>query len=143
MSKQSRKNRGFTLIEVMVVIAILGILATLVVPRVMNRPDEAREVKAQSDLAAIESALDLYRLDNGIYPTTEQGLEALTAKPTQAPVPRIFPDGGYMRRLPQDPWGNNYIYIHQGPGSFDLLSFGADGREGGEGINADISLGSQ
>ncbi len=134
-----RKNAGFTLVEVMVVIAILGILGALVIPRVMDRPDEARLVKAQSDIQAIESALNLYRLDNGVYPTTEQGLAALVEKPTRGPMPRRYPDGGYLNQIPEDPWGRPYVYLRDSPGDFEVLSLGADGREGGEGINAEIS----
>lgn len=139
MKSRRQRNQGFTLIEVMVVIAILGILGALVVPRVMDRPDEARLVKVQSDLQAIESALNLYRLDHSAYPTTEQGLEALVQKPTQGPIPETFPEGGYMSSVPEDPWGKPYVYLRDGAGRFEVLSLGADGQEGGDGIDADIS----
>ena len=133
-------QRGFTLIEVMVVVVSLGILAAVVVPRVMDRPDQARTTKVQSDIRAIESALNLYRLDNFGYPTTEQGLRALVQRPTGQDAPRNWRDGGYLDRLQQDPWGNDYQY--QTPGRdgrlFDLYSYGADGRAGGTDNNADI-----
>lgn len=123
----------------MIVVVILGILASIVVPRVMDRPDEARLVKVQTDLRAIASALELYRLDNFDYPTTDQGIEALVRKPTRPPVPKGWKTGGYLDRLPEDPWGNPYQYLKPGlNGSFDLYSFGADGRASGEGMNADV-----
>lgn len=132
-------QRGFTLIEIMVVIVILGILATVVVPRIMDRPDQAKIVKAQSDIRAIEAALNLYRLDNFNYPTTDQGLEALVRKPSGSPEPRNYKVGGYLDRLPKDPWGNDYQYLNPGRrGQIDIFSYGADGQPGGEGINADI-----
>jgi general secretion pathway protein G len=131
--------RGFTLIEIMVVIVILGILAALVVPRVLERPDEARAVAAKSDVAAILAALKLYRLDNQRYPTTEQGLSALVAKPTAAPIPPNWKPNGYLERLPKDPWGQPYQYLNPGlHGEIDVFSFGADGQPGGNGIDADI-----
>lgn len=136
---QAKRQRGFTLIEIMVVIVILGILASVVVPRIMDRPDEAKIVKAKSDIRAIEAALNLYRLDNFNYPTTDQGLEALVKKPTGSPEPRNYKQGGYLDRLPKDPWGNNYQYLNPGRRSqIDIFSFGADGQPGGEGTNADI-----
>jgi general secretion pathway protein G len=131
--------RGFTLIEVMVVIVILGVLAALVVPRIISRPDEARAVAAKQDIATISQALKLYRLDNQRYPTAEQGLAALTAKPELAPVPPNWKPGGYIERLPKDPWGNAYVYVNPGlHGEIDVLSLGADGKPGGEGLDADI-----
>jgi len=123
----------------MVVIVILGVLAALVVPRVLDRPDEARAVAAKSDLATIYSALKLYRLDNQRYPTTEQGLNALVAKPDAAPVPPNWKPGGYLERLPKDPWGRPYQYLNPGlKGEVDVFSYGADGQSGGTGIDADI-----
>ena len=130
---------GFTLIEIMVVIVILGILAALVVPRVLERPDEARAVAAKSDIATIMQALKFYRLDNQRYPTTEQGLAALVARPTQAPVPPNWKANGYLERLPKDPWGHAYQYLSPGlRGEIDVFSLGADGQAGGTGIDADI-----
>jgi general secretion pathway protein G len=131
--------RGFTLIEIMVVIVILGVLAALVVPRVLERPDEARAVAARSDIAAIIAALKLYRLDNQRYPTTEQGLAALVQKPTEAPVPGNWKPGGYLERLPRDPWGTPYQYLNPGlKGDIDIVSYGADHQPGGSGIDADV-----
>jgi general secretion pathway protein G len=130
---------GFTLIEVMVVVAILAILAALIVPKVMSRPDEARIVAAKQDISAIAQALKLYRLDNLRYPTSEQGLASLVTRPTLAPVPANWKAGGYLERLPKDPWGNPYQYLNPGlHGEIDVFSFGADGIAGGEGIDADI-----
>lgn len=132
-------HSGFTLIEVMVVVVILGILAALVVPRVMSRPDEARIVAARQDIAALGQALKLYRLDNQVYPTTEQGLQALVDKPTTAPAPPNWKPGGYIDRLPKDPWGHDYRYLSPGAHSeIDIFSLGRDGETGGEGSDADI-----
>jgi general secretion pathway protein G len=130
---------GFTLIEVMVVIAILAILAALIVPKVMSRPDEARVVAARQDIAALAQALKLYRLDTKRYPTTEQGLQALVARPSQAPVPENWKAGGYVEKLPLDPWGKPYQYLNPGlHGETDVFSYGADGAPGGEGFDADV-----
>lgn len=134
-----RRARGFTLIEVMVVIAIIGILATLIVPKIMNRPDQARRVAATQDIATVMQSLKLYRLDNGRYPTTEQGLRALVTKPSTDPVPNNWKDGGYLEKLPNDPWGNAYQYLNPGVhGEIDVFSYGADGKAGGDGNDADI-----
>ncbi|MBK1672915.1 type II secretion system protein GspG [Ectothiorhodospira shaposhnikovii] len=144
MNIHPRRQGGFTLIEVMVVVVILGILAAIVVPRIMDRPDEARITKVQNDIRALESALNLYRLDNFVYPSTDQGLQALVQRPSGQPEPRNWRQGGYIDRLPMDPWGSPYQYLHPGTrGEFDLYSFGADGRPGGEGINAEIGNWSQ
>lgn len=131
--------RGFTLIEILVVIVILGVLAALIVPNVISRPDEARATVAKSDIAAIMSALKLYRLDNQRYPTGEQGLAALVAKPEQPPVPPNWKPGGYLEKLPKDPWGRPYVYLNPGVrGEIEVMSFGADGQAGGSGPDADI-----
>lgn len=131
--------RGLTLIEVMVVVVILGVLAAMIVPSVIGRPDEARAVAAKQDIAAIVQALKLYRLDNHQYPTTEQGLQALATLPTIAPIPANWKSGGYLERLPKDPWGKPYLYLNPGiRGEIDVLSYGADGTQGGSGRDADI-----
>ncbi|MDV3239301.1 MAG: type II secretion system major pseudopilin GspG [Gammaproteobacteria bacterium] len=125
-----RRNSGFTLIEVMVVVVILGILAAIVVPRIMDRPDEARITKARQDIRALESALNLYRLDNYTYPTTDQGLEALVQRPT-SPEPPRWKEGGYVDRLPMDPWQRPYQYLSPGShGAVDIYSAGPDGQSG-------------
>jgi len=130
---------GFTLLEVMVVVVILGILAALVVPKILSRPDEARVTAAKQDIASVMQALKLYRLDNQRYPTTEQGLQALVTQPATAPLTPNWKAGGYVERLPKDPWGNPYQYLNPGiHGEIDMLSFGADGAPGGEGNDADI-----
>lgn len=130
---------GFTLIEVMVVVIILGILAALVVPKIMDRPDLARITKAKQDLRSIESALNLYKLDNYEYPTTDQGLEALVNPPRSSDEVKNWKEGGYLDRLPKDPWGHEYQYLSPGTrGTIDIYSLGADRQIGGEGINAEI-----
>ncbi len=137
--KTRRASRGFTLIEIMVVVVILGILAAIVVPKVMDRPDTARITKAKQDIRALESALNLYRLDNYFYPSTDQGLAALVERPAGSPEPRNWKTGGYLDRLPKDPWGYDYQFLNPGShGEIDIFSLGADGRPGGEGIAADI-----
>jgi len=132
-------SRGFTLIEIMIVVVIIGILGAFIVPKIMGRPDEARIIAAKQDIAAISQALKLYRLDNMRYPTTEQGLQALVQKPTLAPVPTNWKGNGYLERLPSDPWKLPYQYLQPGVhGEFDVMSYGADGAPGGEGNDADI-----
>lgn len=139
MQTSRASQQGFTLIEVMVVVVILGILAAVVVPRVMDNPDKARIVKARSDVQALKSALDLYKLDNFNYPSTEQGLQALVEKPSGSPEAKNWKQGGYVDNLPTDPWGNPYQYLSPGiHAEVDIYSLGADGRTGGEGVNADI-----
>lgn len=136
----ARLNRGFTLIEIMVVVAIIAILGAAVVPLVMDRPDQARQVKAKQDIKSMEAALDLYRLDNFNYPSTDQGLEALVQKPTGDPEPANWKDGGYLKQLAKDPWGREYIYISPGEtGDFDIISLGRDGQEGGSGYDEDLT----
>ena len=133
------RQQGFTLIEIMVVIVILGVLAALVVPNILGRPDEARITAAKSDIQAISNALNLYKLDNYNYPSTDQGLQALVSKPSGSPEAKNWNPDGYLSKLPKDGWGNEYQYLSPGAhGRFDLYSFGADGREGGEEINQDI-----
>ncbi len=134
-----KRHSGFTLIEVMIVIVILGVLAALIVPKVMGRPDEARVAAAKQDIFTIMQSLKLYKLDNRRYPTTEQGLAALVQKPSQAPVPQSWSAGGYLEKLPNDPWGQPYQYLNPGlHGEIDVMSFGADGQPGGQGADADI-----
>ncbi|MFC2972501.1 type II secretion system major pseudopilin GspG [Azotobacter bryophylli] len=137
---QRRKQSGFTLIEIMVVVVILGILAALVVPQIMNRPEQAKVTVARGDIKAIAAALDIYKLDNFAYPSTQQGLEALVEKPTGNPQPKNWNRDGYLKQVPQDPWGNPYQYLSPGTQNrpFDLYSYGADGQEGGSGLDADI-----
>ena len=133
------RSPGFTLIEVLVVVAILGILAAIVVPRILDRPDEAKRVAAKSDIAAIGQALKLYRLDNGFYPATDQGLAALVQRPASNPAPANWKPGGYLERLPRDPWGGDYQYLNPGArGEIDIFSLGADRARGGEGNGADV-----
>jgi general secretion pathway protein G len=139
MTLNRRKQGGFTLIEIMVVVVILGILAALVVPQVMNRPDQAKVTVAKGDIKAIGAALDMYKLDNYAYPSTQQGLDALVEKPSGNPQPKNWNRDGYLKRLPKDPWGNEYQYLSPGAeGQYDLYSYGADGKQGGSDLNADI-----
>ncbi|PSW03377.1 type II secretion system protein GspG [Photobacterium lipolyticum] len=134
-----RKQRGFTLLEVMVVIVILGVLASLVVPNLLGNKEKADQQKVVTDISALEQSLDMYKLDNSVYPSTDQGLEALVSKPSSTPEPRNYRDGGYIKRLPKDPWGYEYNYVMPGEhGAIDVFSLGADGQEGGEGNNTDI-----
>ena len=135
--RRPQRQAGFTLIEIMVVVVILGILAALIAPNVISRIDEAQVTKARQDIRAIESALKLYRLDNFRYPDTEEGLDALVTPPSD-PNAR-WPEGGYLDRIPKDPWDRPYVYLNPGNrGSFDIYSLGRDGQQGGEGLDADI-----
>lgn len=137
-----KSQRGFTLIEIMVVVVILGILAGLIVPRIMSRPEEARRTKAALQIRSIESALKLYKLDSGVYPSTEQGLDSLVKKPESGNVPKKWREGGYLEssKVPKDPWGNNFVYLFPGEhGEFDLSSYARDGQKGGDGDDLDIS----
>lgn len=137
----AQRSRGFTLIEIMVVVVIIGILAALIAPRVIGRTDDARVVAARQDIAQLMSALKLYDLDNGRYPTNDQGLQALIAKPTVEPIPPNWKQGGYLDNatLHMDPWGHPYQYLNPGlHGEIDVMSFGRDGQPGGEGPDADI-----
>ena len=134
-----KNMRGFTLIELMVVLVILGVLAAMIAPKIMNRPDDARAMAATQDIASVVQALKLYRLDNIRYPSTEQGLQALVTKPAIEPIPGNWKSGGYLEKLPKDPWGNPYLYLNPGRhGEIDVYSLGADGQPGGEGKDADL-----
>ena len=138
-SRTGCAERGFTLIEIMVVVVIMGIMAALIVPKVMGRSDDARVIAARQDIATLMQALKLYKLDNQQFPTTEQGLQALIAKPTTGPSADGWKTGGYLDKLPKDPWGNPYQYLSPGiKGDVDVFSLGADRQPGGVGINADI-----
>ncbi len=144
-----RTEPGFTFIEIMVVVAILAILAALVVPRIMGRTDDAKRTAAKVQIRNIEGALQLYKLDNGVYPTTEQGLKALVEKPSVGMVPKKWKLGGYLPSIPEDPWGNPYKYLSPAPvqqgqygqvkGDYEITSYATDGEAGGEGVNADIT----
>ncbi|MCP4020356.1 MAG: type II secretion system major pseudopilin GspG [Desulfobacteraceae bacterium] len=136
------KERGFTFLEIMVVVVILGLLATYIAPRFMDKADDAKIVKARMDIAAIETSLKMYRLDSGVYPTTDQGLLALIEKPSSEPIPTNWSEKGYLEksRIPKDPWNREYLYISPGVnGDFDIISYGADGEAGGDGKNKDIN----
>jgi len=140
--RNKKGARGFTLIELMVVIVILGILAGLIIPRIMGRPDEARRAKARIQIESLETALKLYRLDSGNYPTTEQGLQALVEAPSVGQPAKNWRQGGYLERgkVPKDPWDKDFVYISPGThGDYDLSSLGADGEPGGDGKNKDIN----
>ncbi len=141
MMKNRMQQSGFTLVEIMVVVIIIGLLAGIVVPNVMDNLDKANVQKARADFSSLQTALKLYRIDNFNYPTTEQGLEALVTKSSIAPVPRNFKASGYIDNLNKDPWGNDYQYMSPGEGhEYDIYSLGADGVSGGEGQNADVSV---
>ena len=135
----SPRTHGFTLIEIMIVVVIIGILGAMIIPNVIGRDDQARVKVARADLAAVGTALDMYKLDNFQYPSTDQGLEALVAKPSGFPEPKNYNPDGYLKKIPVDPWGGPLVYISSG-GKFELHSLGADGKEGGEGYDADISF---
>ncbi|MCF6266580.1 MAG: type II secretion system major pseudopilin GspG [Desulfuromusa sp.] len=138
LSKQNQ--RGFTLIEIMVVVVILGILAAIVVPRLLDEPEKARRTSAATQIRSFEEALGIFKLENGFYPSTEQGLQALVTKPTVGRIPSRYKVGGYIRKIPLDPWGQPYLYLSPGVhGDFDLFSYGPDGETGGEGENADVA----
>jgi general secretion pathway protein G len=140
--KQLGNKRGFTLIEIMVVIVILALLAALVGPKIMGRTDDAKIQTTKTQIRNLETALKLYKLDNGVYPTTEQGLNALVTKPTVGVIPKNYKEGGYLesKNVPKDGWGNDLLYVSPGEhGDYDLYSYGADGVKGGEGKNADIN----
>jgi len=139
LQQRPRKQSGFTLIEIMVVVAIIAILGATVVPLIMDRPNEARVVRAQTDIKSLGAALDLYRLDNFNYPSTEQGLQALIEEPSGDPEPGNW-NGPYVKKLNKDPWNRDYVYQSPGEGGdFDIISLGTDGAEGGEGFDADIT----
>lgn len=142
--KKRRMRPGFTLIELMVVLVILGLLATFIGPKIMSAPDKARVTKAVNDIKALESALNMYKLENGNYPTTDQGLQALVEKPELEPIPNNWSPGGYLSTttVPKDPWGNDYIYrspTEDENREYEIITYGADGQEGGENYNADIA----
>lgn len=140
--KRLNNKAGFTLIEIMVVIVILAMLAALVGPKLMGRTDDAKIQTTRTQISNMETALKLYKLDNGTYPSTEQGLNALVAKPTVGVIPKNYKDGGYLekKQVPKDGWGNDYLYVSPGEhGDYDLFSYGADGAKGGDGKNSDIT----
>jgi general secretion pathway protein G len=140
--KQFNNRGGFTLIEIMVVIVILAMLAAIVGPKLMGRTDDAKLTDAKVQIKNVETALKFYKLDNGVYPSTEQGLDALISKPTVGVIPKSYKDGGYLesKKVPKDPWGNDYLYVSPGEhGDYDLFSYGTDGAKGGDGKDADIT----
>ena len=136
-----RSCRGFTLLEVMIVVVILALLAAVVAPKIIGRIDDAKITDAKVQIRNFETALKFFKMDNGFYPDTQQGLDSLVEKPTTGDIPKKYRDGGYLeqKKIPLDPWGNPYVYVSPGlHGDYDIMSYGADGKEGGEGINADI-----
>ncbi|MBI1362761.1 MAG: type II secretion system protein GspG [Proteobacteria bacterium] len=139
-TQQSPKNAGFTLMELLVVVVILGVLATFVAPKFFSQPEKARRTTAELQVKKIAEALEMYKLDNRKYPTTDQGLKALVEKPTSGPEAENWQKGGYMPNMPKDPWGNDYVYLQPGVhGDFDIISYGADGKKGGTDENADVT----
>lgn len=139
-SRRRRRRKGLTLVEMIVVLAIIALVAVMIVPNVIGRPDQARVTVAKTDLKTIAAALRMYRLDNGDYPSTDQGLQALVERPTTEPVPGNWNSEGYLPEAPRDPWGRDYVYRSPGrAGGFDLLSYGKDGEAGGEGLDADLT----
>ena len=142
MERKDAKKAGFTLLEVIVVVFILSLLVTIVAPKIIGKTDDARVAEAKVQIRNFETALKMFKLDNGYYPPTEQGLEALIKRPETGKVPSNYREGGYLeqKKIPADPWGNPYIYVSPGlHGDFDIISYGADGKEGGEGKDADIT----
>ncbi len=141
MQRDFRNQRGFTLIEIMVVVVILGVLAAIVIPKFLDRPDQAKVTKTKIDMKSLEEALGMFKLDNGFFPSTEQGLKALVTKPETGRTPSKYAADGYLKKVPSDPWSSNYVYLSPGLHSkdFDLISYGADGEPGGEGFDADIN----
>jgi len=140
MNVSVKNQRGFTLIEIMVVVVILGILAAIVVPRLLNEPEKARRISAATQIRSFEEALGIFKLENGFFPLTEQGLQALVEKPSVGRIPTHYKEGGYIRKIPLDPWGQPYLYLSPGVhGDYDLFSYGPDGESGGEGENADVA----
>lgn len=142
INKENNKQAGFTLLEIIVVVFILGILAAIVAPKIIGRTDDARITDAKVQIRNLETALKLFKMDNGFYPDTQQGLEALIEKPVTGRLPQKYREGGYLeqKKIPADPWGNSYVYVSPGlHGDFDIISYGADGKEGGQGKEADIS----
>ncbi len=139
LKKEGLQERGFTLIEIMVVVTILAILIALVAPKMVGRTDQARRVSTKAQIKNIEGALQLYKLDNGVYPTTEQGLHALVNLPTVGSIPKHWKEEGYLSKVPDDAWDNPYVYLSPGSsGAYDLVSYGTDNEPGGEGDNADL-----
>ncbi len=140
MKRVIKNCHGFTLIEILIVVAIIGILAAFIIPRIMAKPEEARRIKAVVDIKSIETGLNMYHIDNGVFPTSEQGLNALVNIPTTGNIPKRWREYGYLPRIPKDPWGGDYIYLSPGANSpYDLSSYGPDGQRGGEGKDADIT----
>lgn len=140
--KVLKSEKGFSIIELMVVVIIIGILATTILPKIMGRADDAKITKVKADIKSLETALDMYKIDNDVYPDTEQGLSALIKIPEVGRLPKKWRKGGYLKKavIPKDPWGNEYIYVSPGTkGDYDIITYGADGMQGGEDLDKDIS----